>query len=148
MKTPPRESTRTATKGLNSNGHATAAASQLKGVPVEWAWHYQTLQHLRERLSRASAEHASEAASPAEMLGVDTTDTTQERLDRSLLWAELAAEENQLVEVEAALQRLRDGVYGFCEETGLPIPPDRLRAVPWTRYCRTAAERHEHHDTP
>jgi hypothetical protein len=45
-----------------------------------------------------------------------------------------------LYEVEAALSRIKDGSYGICEMTGKPVPAERLRAVPWTRYCRTAAE--------
>jgi len=113
-------------------------------IPAQWTWHYRTLTRLRDRLSRAHTEHASEANAPAELRGVDLLDTTQERLDRDLLWAELAAEDDKRLEVERALQRIRDGVYGFCEETGHPIPLERLRAVPWTRYSRTAAARHEH----
>jgi RNA polymerase-binding transcription factor DksA len=111
-------------------------------IPHQWAWHHRTLLRLRERLLRSRAEHSSEVSTPADMLGVDVVDTSREQTDRDLLWAELGAEEDRLFEVDCALQRIRDGVYGVCEETGLPIPPERLRAVPWTRYCRTAAERH------
>ena len=46
-------------------------------------------------------------------------------------------------EVDAALDRLRRGTYGVCEESGKVIPDERLRAVPWTRYTREVAERHE-----
>lgn len=37
-------------------------------------------------------------------------------------------------EVEAALQRIKNGTYGYCEETGKPIGIKRLFAVPYTRY--------------
>jgi RNA polymerase-binding transcription factor DksA len=50
-------------------------------------------------------------------------------------------EENSFAEVEAALQRIRNGTYGICEATGKPISLDRLRAIPWTRFCREAAPR-------
>jgi RNA polymerase-binding transcription factor DksA len=112
-------------------------------VPSQWAWHYRTLCHLRDRLARAHTEHTNEVSNPSEMLGVDVADTAQEQAVRDLLWAELAAEDDQLFEVDCALQRIHDGVYGFCEETGNVIPPERLRAVPWTRYCRTVAEERE-----
>jgi RNA polymerase-binding transcription factor DksA len=88
-------------------------------------------------------EHAKEAATSTEMLGIDAVDTAQEQSNRDLLWSELAAEDDQLFEVDCALQRIRDGLYGLCEETGHVIPPERLRAVPWTRYCRSAAENRE-----
>jgi RNA polymerase-binding transcription factor DksA len=112
-------------------------------IPPQWAWHYRTLLHLRDRLTRTHAEHAQAAVTPAEMLGVDIADTAQEQIDRDLLWAELASEDDQVFEIDCALNRIRDGVYGFCEETGHPIPPERLRAVPWTRYGRSVAEQRE-----
>ena len=112
-------------------------------IPPHWAWHYRTLLGLRGPLLRAHLEHASEVAAPTESGGIDASDVVQDRRDRDLLWAELAAEDDRLYEVDCALQRIRDGVYGFCEETGNPIPADRLRAIPWTRFCRAAAERRE-----
>ena len=74
------------------------------------------------------------------MLGGDVADTAQEQTDRDVLWAELGNEADRLFEVDCALQRIRDGTYGYCEETGHPIPADRLRAIPWTRYSIAAAE--------
>lgn len=109
----------------------------------QWVWHYRTLLHLRDRLLRTHHEHAKEVATPAEMRGVEVVDNAQEQLDRERLWAELATETDQLFEVDCALQRIHDGLYGLCEETGHPIPPERLRAIPWTRYCRTTAEQRE-----
>ncbi|MDQ1521905.1 MAG: DnaK suppressor protein [Actinomycetota bacterium] len=41
--------------------------------------------------------------------------------------------EAELVEIEAALQRVDDGTYGIDEETGEPINPDRLEAIPTAR---------------
>lgn len=115
-------------------------------IPPQWAWHHRTLLRLRERLLRAHAEHTEEAAHPADMLGVDVADTAQEQLDRDVLWSTLAQENDRLFEIDCALQRIRDGVYGFCEETGHPIPAERLRAIPWTRYARAAAQQHELQD--
>ena len=98
---------------------------------------------LRDRLERAHAEHSTEAAASRDAGGVDAADSAQDQLDRDFLWAELGAENDKLFEIDCALGRIRDGVYGFCEETGRPIPPERLRAIPWTRFCRLAAEAHE-----
>jgi RNA polymerase-binding transcription factor DksA len=109
-------------------------------IPPEWAWHHRTLVQLRERLIRAHAEHATQAATPADMLGVDVVDTAQEQTARDVLWAELGHETDQLFEVDCALQRIGDGTYGICEETGRPIPLERLRAIPWTRYSVAAAQ--------
>ena len=40
-----------------------------------------------------------------------------------------------LREVEQALERLRTGEYGTCQECGEPVSEKRLQAVPWARYC-------------
>jgi DnaK suppressor protein len=42
--------------------------------------------------------------------------------------------------IDAALERLRRGDYGICEECDQPISPKRLNAVPWTRYCLECQE--------
>ena len=31
----------------------------------------------------------------------------------------------------AALERIENGTYGICTGSGLPIPKERLRAIPW-----------------
>jgi DnaK suppressor protein len=43
----------------------------------------------------------------------------------------------------AALSRIDDGTYGYCEETGEPIGIKRLEARPVTTLCIEAMERHE-----
>jgi DnaK suppressor protein len=42
-------------------------------------------------------------------------------------------ERRLLGEVEDALSRMERGTYGVSDDTGEPIPYERLRAVPWTR---------------
>lgn len=45
-----------------------------------------------------------------------------------------------LEDVERALEKLDDGTYGLCDRCGVPIPPERLEARPWTALCVTDAE--------
>ena len=45
------------------------------------------------------------------------------------------SERRILHEIDDALQRIEDGLYGICEGTGSPIPKARLEAQPWARYC-------------
>ncbi len=45
--------------------------------------------------------------------------------------------------INEALERIEDGSYGFCEETGEPIGLDRLEARPIATYSIEAQERHE-----
>jgi RNA polymerase-binding transcription factor DksA len=43
--------------------------------------------------------------------------------------------ESELLEIEAALERLERGTYGTCQACGRPIPAERLEALPATRFC-------------
>ena len=45
--------------------------------------------------------------------------------------------------IEAALKRIQDGTYGFCEDTGEPIGLKRLIARPVATLCIAAQEKHE-----
>ncbi len=45
-----------------------------------------------------------------------------------------------LIEIDLALSRIEQGVYGICEETGESIESGRLMAVPWTRLSLEGAE--------
>ena len=45
--------------------------------------------------------------------------------------------------IDAALDRIEDGTYGYCEETGEPIGLDRLEARPVANLSIEAQERHE-----
>ena len=52
-------------------------------------------------------------------------------------------EAGTLKEVRDALRRMDEGVYGTCMDCGRAIEPARLRAVPWTRYCRADQEKRD-----
>jgi len=45
--------------------------------------------------------------------------------------------------IESALKRIKDGTYGFCEETAEPIGLKRLMARPVATLCIAAQEKHE-----
>jgi DnaK suppressor protein len=53
-------------------------------------------------------------------------------------------EEQVLEQIEAALERIEEGTYGICIDTGKKIPKTRLNAIPYTPYCVEAASRLEH----
>lgn len=46
----------------------------------------------------------------------------------------LESERQLLHEIDDALQRINNGLYGICEGTGEPISRTRLKFEPWTRY--------------
>ena len=48
-----------------------------------------------------------------------------------------------IAKIDSALKRIKDGTYGFCEETAEPIGLKRLMARPVATLCITAQEKHE-----
>ena len=51
---------------------------------------------------------------------------------------------NQMLrEIERALRRVAGGTYGVCEGCSEPINPNRLKAIPWARYCVACQEGRE-----
>ena len=45
--------------------------------------------------------------------------------------------------IDSAIKKIKDGTYGYCEETGEPIGIKRLIARPVATLCITAQEKHE-----
>jgi DnaK suppressor protein len=73
----------------------------------------------------------------------DLADRASSETDRAI---ELRARDRQrklISKIEAALSRLDDGTYGYCEETGEPISLKRLDARPIATLSIEAQERHE-----
>ncbi|MCB1464281.1 MAG: RNA polymerase-binding protein DksA [Nitratireductor sp.] len=73
----------------------------------------------------------------------DIADRASSETDRSI---ELRARDRQrklIAKIDAALRRIEDGSYGFCEETGEPISLKRLDARPIATLSIEAQERHE-----
>jgi RNA polymerase-binding protein DksA len=50
------------------------------------------------------------------------------------------SERKILIEIDDAMERIENGTYGICEGTNEPIPKQRLKAIPWARYCVAYAE--------
>ena len=73
----------------------------------------------------------------------DIADRASSETDRAI---ELRARDRQrklISKIDAALARIEDGTYGYCEETGEPISIKRLEARPIATLSIEAQERHE-----
>lgn len=98
------------------------------------AWKEEIVRQNRETLQilhEDSAQHA------------DLADRATSETDRAL---ELRARDRQrklINKIDAALARIEEGSYGFCEETGEPIGLKRLDARPIATLSLEAQERHE-----
>ena len=70
-------------------------------------------------------------------------DVGTDNYDRELSLDVVGNEQDILYQIDKALERIEGGTYGICEMMGLPIPTARLDAIPWTPYCKEAAEKLE-----
>lgn len=98
------------------------------------AWKTEILRESRETLETLANENSNLA---------DLADRASSETDRSI---ELRARDRQrklISKIDAALERIEDGTYGFCEETGEPISLKRLDARPIATMSLEAQERHE-----
>lgn len=75
----------------------------------------------------------------------DAADRAEAALDRAALLSAAEDELERLRLIDDALHRLNAGTYGVCLAGGEAIPLERLRAVPWTRYCAIHQEQWEIH---
>ena len=73
----------------------------------------------------------------------DITDRASEEIDRSFELRTRDRERKLINKINAALQRIEDGSYGYCEETGEPIGLKRLEARPVATLSLEAQEMHE-----
>ena len=73
----------------------------------------------------------------------DLTDRASEEIDRSFELRTRDRERKLINKIDAALQRIEDGSYGYCDETGDPISIKRLEARPVATLSLEAQEMHE-----
>ncbi len=98
------------------------------------AWREDILREAKETLAHLQDENQNHP---------DLADRASSETERSI---ELRARDRQrklISKIDAALQRLEDGTYGYCEETGEPIAIKRLDARPIATLSIEAQERHE-----
>ena len=73
----------------------------------------------------------------------DISDRASEETDRALELRTRDRQRKLVSKIDAALRRIEEGEYGYCEETGDPISLRRLDARPIATISLEAQERHE-----
>jgi DnaK suppressor protein len=97
-------------------------------------WKHDILKEAQETLAALQSENENHP---------DIADRASSETDRAI---ELRARDRQrklIAKIDAALARIEDGTYGYCEETGEPIGLKRLDARPIATLSLEAQERHE-----
>jgi RNA polymerase-binding transcription factor len=106
-------------------------------------------EYFRQKLLRWRAELLSESSGTLQhmkeesLAEPDVTDRATLETDRFTELRTRDRERKLISKIDEALQRIEDGAYGYCEETGEPIGVKRLDARPIATLSLEAQERHE-----
>ncbi len=96
-------------------------------------------QELRKTVSRTEEDGRIADQDSAQ----DIADRAASSYTKEFLFSQSNNERQTLQQVEAALQRIREGTFGECVNCGNEINPKRLEYVPETRYCIECQEKRE-----
>jgi RNA polymerase-binding transcription factor len=107
------------------------------------------LEYFRQKLLRWRAELLAESSETLQHLKEeslaepDLTDRASLETERAIELRTRDRERKLISKIDAALLRIEDGSYGYCEETDEPIGIRRLEARPIATLSLEAQERHE-----
>ena len=93
------------------------------------------LQGIRDNLQREQDEAVSDTAGELSSFDQHPGDSGTETFEMEKNVSLLEQVDDELAEVEAAVQRLDRGTYGTCQACGRPIGDARLEAMPAARFC-------------
>jgi DnaK suppressor protein len=131
--------------GLSSSGPGTGPGSGK--VPRKFQKYYNLLMELRREVRDELNLHTSDTLKRSQKEDAGdiaiSVDAGTDNFDRDFALSLLSSEQEALNEIEAAIDRIHKGTYGVCEVTGEPIKPDRLEAVPFTRFSVEGQKQYE-----
>ena len=110
-----------------------------------------TLQAMRTRLngdvsqleSEALRSGGGEASGGLSNTPSHPADLGTDNFEQEFALSLLQNQEQVLQEISDALERIRKGTFGRCEDCQGVIPKGRLKAVPYTRHCVACARKHQ-----
>ena len=103
----------------------------------------QILVNWKDELLKESSQTLNNLQNVENSAKPDLTDRASEEIDRTFELRTRDRERKLINKIEAALKRIEDGTYGYCEETGEQISLKRLQARPVATLSLEAQENHE-----
>lgn len=89
----------------------------------------------------SALKHGSEANGSSSRMPIHMADIGSDNFDQEFTLSLMENDEETLGQIEAALERLEDGVYGSCVECDAKISKARLNAIPHTPHCIKCASK-------
>lgn len=134
--------------GFNPVDAPSLEKHQEKEIPRKWKKYYNLLVDLRKHHSKGAENiseevlkrSAKEDSGDLSSYGQHLADAGSESFERDMAYNLLSNEKEMIAEIDAAIERIKNGTYGICEVTGEPIPESRLEAIPFTRCTKRGQE--------
>jgi len=104
---------------------------------------HQILVNWKDELLKESSQTLNNLQNVENSAKPDLTDRASEEIDRTFELRTRDRERKLINKINAALKRIEDGTYGYCEETGEKISIKRLQARPVATLSLEAQENHE-----
>jgi RNA polymerase-binding transcription factor DksA len=90
---------------------------------------------LKGDLAGLEGETRTEGASRETSAPGHTAELASDESERDLSYGRMGSQTEELREIAAALDRIKDGSFGNCETCDGSIPKERLRAIAYARLC-------------
>jgi RNA polymerase-binding transcription factor DksA len=91
----------------------------------------------------ALSKTRSEASGDLSSMPIHMADVGSDNYEQEFTLSLMQSEEETLDQIESALERIEDGVYGACVECDGRISKKRLNAIPYTPFCIKCASQLE-----
>ena len=106
----------------------------------------QVLLHRRDALRKALAGDLSSLKELREQSSGDMLDAALDSAQDEISSQLAEVESRELAQIENALERMRNGTYGICEECEEAISEERLKARPVTTLCIDCKKKQENEE--
>jgi RNA polymerase-binding transcription factor DksA len=87
----------------------------------------------------------SESSGDLSSMPIHMADVGSDNYEQEFTLSMMQSEEETLDQIESALDRIQDGVFGSCVECDGRISKKRLQAIPYTPFCIKCASQLERH---
>ncbi len=87
----------------------------------------------------------SESSGDLSSMPIHMADVGSDNYEQEFTLSMMQSEEETLDQIESALDRIQDGVFGSCVECDGRISKKRLHAIPYTPFCIKCASQLERH---
>ncbi len=107
------------------------------------AYFKQKLMEWKKDLIKTNNEALYNSSMDDNSTSADIVDQASSYTEKNVEMRAINRQIKLISKIDAALRRIKDGTYGFCEETAEPIGLKRLMARPVATLCIAAQEKHE-----